>query len=310
MALRLDLALIRRHPGLSRRKAREVIEKGQVDVDGHTIREPGRTVEATTDIRWDPNRKATPRARLSLPLLHGDEHLLVVDKPAGLLAVPTAPGAVEDTALARVQDYARHLDPRRPYVGVVHRLDRDTSGALAFALKPPVRGALRDLFREHHIERRYAALVHGRPAADEGVVDLPIHDEYAAGRRRVARAGEASRPALTRWRVLERLPGATLLEVELETGRQHQIRVHLRHVGHPVVGDAVYAAAPEGAQARRRPAAMAPRQMLHARVLGFRHPVSGSAVRVESPLPEDFLRVLRRLRTGMGGPAQAPRRNG
>jgi 23S rRNA pseudouridine1911/1915/1917 synthase len=299
MALRLDLALIRRHAGISRRKAREVIEKGQVDVDGRTAREPGRMVEETAVLHWDPNRKAASRARLSLPLLHADRDLLVVDKPAGLLAVPTAPGAVEDTALARVQDYARHLDPRHPYAGVVHRLDRDTSGALAFALKPAVRSALRALFQAHQIERRYAALVQGRPAGQEGVVDLPIHDVYAAGRRRVARAGEPSRPALTRWRVLERLPGATLLEVELDTGRQHQIRIHLGHLGHPIVGDAVYSATPSGAGPRRTPlGAAAPRQMLHARVLGFRHPVSGVLVRVESPLPEDFQRVLRRLRAG------------
>jgi 23S rRNA pseudouridine1911/1915/1917 synthase len=296
---RLDVALIRLHPELSRRKAREVIEKGQVDVDGRTVQEAGHPVEAGSAVHFDPNRRAARRARLSLPILYGDAHLLVIDKPAGLLAVPTAPDADEDTALRRVHDYARHLHPNRPYVGVVHRIDRDTSGALAFALTPAARAGLRSMFREHRIERRYAALVQGRVAGEEGIVDKPIHEAYTSGRRRVARPEEPSLPAVTRWRVVERLHGATLLEVELQTGRQHQIRIHLAHLGHPIVGDAVYVATETG-PARRRAAAPAPRQMLHARVLGFRHPATGADVRVESPLPEDFRAVLRRLRDPSG----------
>src|SRR6185295_17508409 len=116
-----------------------------------------------------------------------------------LLTVPTAPEAVaEDTALFRVQEYVRHLTPRHPYVGVVHRIDRDTSGAVAFALDPATRLALRTLFREHRIERRYSALVAGRPPGKEGVVDLPIRDAYRGGKRGVARQGEDSLPAFTR----------------------------------------------------------------------------------------------------------------
>ena len=256
---RLDVALIRAHPELSRRKARDVIEKGQVTVDGATWLDAGRAVAGTERIEWDANRPARRRARSSLPLLHEDSHLLVVDKPAGLLSVPSAPDAAdEDTAVARVRDYVRHLRPRRPYVGLVHRLDRDTSGALVFALDPETRDALRALFRHHHIERRYLALVAGAPRGERGEVDLALRDEYEGGRRGVARPGEASRPALTRWRVVERFPGAGLLEVELETGRQHQIRVHLAHVGMPVLGDGVYG------KDVRAPVAVR-RQMLHAR---------------------------------------------
>jgi len=268
-----------------------VIEKGQVDVGGQTLLDAGHMVEADAEIRWDPNRKARPRIRLGLPVLHADDGLIIVDKPAGLLAVPTAPEADEDTALARVQEYARRLRPRRPYVGVVHRLDRDTSGALAFALDPALRPALRALFREHRIERRYAALVAGHPRGDQGIVDLPLHEGYEGGRRRVARPGEESVPALTRWKVLERFPAAALLEVELETGRQHQIRIHLAHIGIPVLGDPVY-----GPRAGGRVPRAAPRQMLHARVLAFLHPLTGLPVRAESPLPEDFQRTLQRLR--------------
>ncbi len=287
---RLDVALIRAHPELSRRKAREVIEKGQVTVDGATWLDAGHPVAGTERIEWDANRPARRRARSSLPLLHDDSHLLVVDKPAGLLSVPSSPDAPdEDTALARVRDYVRHLRPRRPYVGLVHRLDRDTSGALVFALDPETRDALRALFRHHRIERRYHAIVAGTPRGERGEVDLALRDEYAGGRRGVARPGEAAHRALTRWRVVERFPGAALLEVDLETGRQHQIRVHLAHVGMPVLGDSVYG------KDVRAPVAVR-RQMLHARRLGFTHPATGRPLRVESPLPADFEKALATLR--------------
>jgi RluA family pseudouridine synthase len=280
-------------------------------VDGRLALEAGELVAPEATLLWDPNRKARSRVRSTIRLLHEDEEVLVVDKPAGLLAVPTAPEALEDSALARVQDYMARLRPRHPYVGVVHRIDRDTSGALAFALTPAVRAALRDLFRAHRIERRYAALVHGSPEGEAGIVDRPIYDVYEAGRRRLARAGEPSHEARTHWRVVERFPAGALLEIELETGRQHQIRLHLAHLGLPIVGDLVYG------DPRRRTEAAASRQMLHARELGFAHPSTGVQVAVESPLPEDFRHALAALRrappmpAGTGrapsaGPAVAP----
>jgi len=304
--MRLDVALIRRHPGMSRRKAQEVIEKGQVTVDGTTVVDKGRAVSESATLVWDENRKARRRARISLDVLYEDEAVLIVDKPAGLLAVPTSPDAEEeDTALLRVQDYIRHKTPRRPYVGVVHRIDRDTSGTLAFTLDPAARAALRALFREHRIERRYAAIVQGEPRGDRGKVDLPIHDAYEGGRRRVASPGEPSRPALTLWTVVERFPGAALLEVELKTGRQHQIRVHLAHLGMPIVGDPVYGRT----RAAAAPRISAPRQMLHARLLAFVHPSSGRPVRAESPPPQDFRAALAALRglAGRGGGGRARR---
>jgi 23S rRNA pseudouridine1911/1915/1917 synthase len=305
--MRLDLALIKVHPGMPRRKAQDVIEKGQVSVDGVTVLDKGREVRDGATLVWDRNKKSIRRARISLPVLYEDDTLLVVDKPAGLLAVPTSPEAAsQDTALARVQHYVRHLRPRRPYVGVVHRIDRDTSGALAFALSPAARPALRALFREHRIERRYAALVQGQPRGEHGQVDLPIHDAYEGGRRRVARPGEPSRPALTLWTVVERLAGAALLDVELRTGRQHQIRVHLAQVGTPILGDPVYGRVGAGS----RGPLDAPRQMLHARLLAFTHPSSGRPVRAESALPDDFqaaLQGLRRLAGRRGGGGRARR---
>jgi 23S rRNA pseudouridine1911/1915/1917 synthase len=286
----LDVALIRAHPQLSRRKAREVIEKGQVTLDGATVVDAGRAVAGTEWIEWDANRPARRRARSSLPLLYEDARVLVVDKPAGLLSVPSSLDARdEDTVLARVRDYVRHLRPRRPYVGVVHRLDRDTSGALVFALDPETRDSLRSLFRHHRIERRYAALVAGTPRSERGEVDLALREEYEGGRRGIARPGERARPALTRWRVVERFAGAAMLEVELETGRQHQIRVHLAHVGLPVLGDAAYG------KDVRSPVPVR-RQMLHARLLGFADPQTGQTVRAESPLPADFAKALAALR--------------
>jgi 23S rRNA pseudouridine1911/1915/1917 synthase len=289
--VRLDLLLIRRHPELSRRKARDVIEKGQVSVAGERVREPGREVDQAAAVSFDPNRKALPRARSTLRVLFQDEHVLVLDKPAGLLSVPTAPGLDEDTALARAKDYARRLDPRGGYAERVHRLDRDTTGALAFALSREARAGLIEAFRGHRIGRRYLALVIGQPAAEQGTIDAPLREEWLSGRRGVARLGEAARAARTHWRVRERLPGAALLEVRLETGRQHQVRVHLAHAGLPILGDPVYGPPAGGRPLARRP-------MLHAAHLAFAHPITGASVEATSPLPPDFETVLKALRSG------------
>ncbi|MCG6923622.1 MAG: RluA family pseudouridine synthase [Acidobacteria bacterium] len=292
--MRLDLALIRVHPNLSRRRARAAIEKGQVTVDGTRIRQAGHEVAEGSEIAWDPHRKALPRARCSLPILHEDEHVLVVDKPAGLLTVPTGPAAGdEDTVLVRAREYVSHLRPRGGFVERVHRLDRDTTGAVALALSREARAGLIRTFRAHRIERRYLAIVARAPRADQGTVDAPIRDAWVSGRRAVARGDEPQKPARTRWRVRERFSAAALLEVELDTGRQHQIRLHLAHVRLPVLGDRVYGVPTAGRVAPRRP-------MLHAWRLAFRHPVSGARVSVESPVPADFGRALSRLRRATG----------
>ena len=296
--MRLDLLLIRRHPALSRRKAREVIEKGQVTVGGTMVREPGLEVGEDAPVVFDPNRRALSRARCSLPVLLEDEHVIVVDKPAGLLTVPSAPGVHdEDTALRFVQDYAHRLKPRGGYAERVHRLDRDTSGALAFALSREARAGLIETFRHHRIERVYLAIVEGEPNADAGTVDAPLRQAWVSGRRGVAKPGEEQEPARTHWRVRERLPGAALLEVRLETGRQHQIRIHLAHVGLPILGDPVYGRPASGRPLARRP-------MLHAFRLAFAHPLTGEPVKAESPLPDDFHAALVALRARgrRGGP--------
>jgi 23S rRNA pseudouridine1911/1915/1917 synthase len=215
----------------------------------------------------------------------------VLDKPAGLLTIPADTEAADDadTVLSRVREYMERRRGSGGYVGTLHRLDRDTSGALAMALSREAHEAGRAIFGRHGFERKYMALVEGVPHPSAGTIDVAIADEYVAGRRRVAEPGESALPAVTHYVV--RHPygdAAALVELTLDTGRQHQIRLHLAHLGHPVLGDRVYGT-PQAASA-------APRQMLHAWTLTFPHPLTGARIAVEAPQPDDFARVRARLR--------------
>ena len=269
---------------------RAAIEKGQVTVNGRQQRDPGAGVAAGDAVVVDVNRPAVRPARSRFDRLHEDEHVLVLDKPAGLLTVGAhdVGAADEDTVLARVREYMERRRGHRGYVGPLHRLDRDTSGALAVALSREAHEAGRALFGAHAFDRQYAALVVGAPADDAGTIDTPIADSYASGRRRLAGPGEPSLPAITHFVVRERFGTAgALLELTLDTGRQHQIRLHLQRLGHPVLGDRVYG---------RDGGLEVPRQMLHAWRLAFPHPLTGTRIAVEAPLPEDFQKVKRQLR--------------
>lgn len=288
--MRLDLA-VSRNFGLSRRAAREAVRAGRVDVDGVAADEPGADVPEDAKLVLAPDRPARYRVRSRLEVLAEDPDFLIVEKPAGLLTVPTAERET-DTLLARVLDYLHHRFRRRPSAFVVHRLDRDTSGALVFARTRPALHFLQELFKRHAIEREYLAIVQGS-LPDSGVFSADLVRDRGDLRRGVARRGEPGKRAVTRYRTLERLSGATLAAVELETGRTHQIRVHFAGAGHPVVGDRVYGR--ESRQARFD-SRQFPRQMLHARKLGFSHPRTGDIVRVVSPPPQDFLDALVRLR--------------
>jgi len=285
--VRLDLAASKAFD-LPRRAAREAVRAGRVDVAGVTHSEPGLDVPLESPLTFHPDRPARYRVRTSLSVLHEDGDCIVVDKPAGLLTMPTAERE-KDTLMSRVSAYLQHRYRRRPYVGVVHRLDKETSGALVFARSREALRSLQELFKRHAIEREYVALVQGGlPRAGEFRADL-VRDR-GDRRRGVARPGEKGLRAVTRYRTLELLPGASLASVRLETGCTHQIRVHFAAAGHPVLGDLVYGL--PGA----RPAVDTPRQMLHARTLGFEHPRTGEAVRCEAPLPEDFVEALEALR--------------
>jgi 23S rRNA pseudouridine1911/1915/1917 synthase len=288
--VRLDLLVSRRF-GLSRRAARDAIRAGRIDASGIPRDEPGLDVTEEVDLSHHPNRPERRRVRSRLNVLLEDLDVLIVDKPAGLLTVRTA-AAEADTLVARALSYLQHRYRRRSWIGVVHRLDKETSGALVFARTREALRNLQEKFRAHRIEREYLAIVEGDVRAP-GVFDDPIVADRGDRRRGVARAGEAGKRAVTRYRPIERFGKATLVSVRLETGRTHQIRVHFAEAGHPVVGDSVY----RPRNAAPSPIA-APRQMLHARSLGFAHPKTEQRVGVESPVPADFAGILDDLRRG------------
>ena len=298
--MRLDLAAARAF-GLSRRAAREAVRAGRVDAGGVTRDEPGAEVSDGEGLTFHPERPPRRSVRTSLKVLHEDADCIVVEKPAGLLSVPTA-DREKDTLLSRVSGYLQHRYRRRPYVGVVHRIDKDTSGALLFARSREALRALQDIFKRHEIEREYVALVEGEPP-DSGTLDADLVRDRGDRRRGVARSGERGLFAVTRYKTVERLGSASLVSVRLETGRTHQIRVHFAAAGHCILGDAVYR--PRHAPP---PRFEAPRQMLHARRLGFAHPRTGEGILCESALPEDFEKVLAQLRAKKKTPRPKPGR--
>ena len=286
--MRLD-QIVSRKFSLSRRKSREYVESGRVEIGGVVCVEPGAAVAEDADVRLDVNRPAAHKVRTRLTVFHEDDDLLMVDKPAGLLTLPTE-GAERDTLLSRVNSYLQHRFKKRPYAGVVHRLDKDTSGVLVFARNRETLRGLQELFKAHQIERVYLALVEGEVARQSGTAGFDLVRDRGDRRRGVARRGEEGVRAVTHFEVKERLAGATLLALKLETGRTHQIRVHMAALGHPVVGDRVYR--PRSA---RVPSIAAGRQMLHASRLALSHPKSGKWIAAESPLPDDFRQLLGRL---------------
>lgn len=297
MPIRLDKLIADRF-SLSRRAAQEAILNGKVDLDGHRCDEPGRAVEPDAAVGFFPSRPKARRVRGGrVRTLHEDGHLLIVDKPAGLLTLPTA-AHEPDTLLDRVREYLALRHGGRPYAGIVHRLDRDTSGALAFARTVDARRLLIDLFSAHEVERQYLAVVEGAVARPEGEVRLNLVTDEGGRRRRVAREPGEGQAAVTHYRVIERFGAeATLLACWLETGRTHQVRLHLAAIGHPVVGEPLY-------RPRSQPRSKAKfhRQALHAQILGLRHPVTGRPLRVEAPVPDDLAALIADLRNRFGLP--------
>jgi 23S rRNA pseudouridine1911/1915/1917 synthase len=296
MPIRLDKLVAERF-GLSRRAAQEAVRNGRVDLAGERCDEPGREVEPDAPVAFFPGRPKARKVQGRLRVLHEDPHVLIVDKPAGLLTLPT-PDRERDTLLERAGRYLALRHGGRPYVGIIHRLDKDTSGALALARSPAALRAFQALFKAHDIERQYLAVVEGAVRREGGTIDLPLVADRGDLRRGVARQAGEGRRAVTHYRVVERFgPVATLVACWLETGRTHQIRIHLAEVGHPVVGEPVY-------RPRSRPRSKASfhRQALHAQVLGFRHPLTGAAVRVEAPMPPDLAALTADLRNRFGLP--------
>jgi len=288
---RLDLALAA-VAGITRSRARRWIDQGLVELNDRPAR-PSHRVAAGDVLRARPPTPipstALPEA-IPLDVLHEDDDLIVVDKPAGLVVHPGpghARGTLVNALLHHCGDLAGIGGVLRP--GIVHRLDRGTSGVLVAAKHDQAHLALAEQFKEHRVERVYLALTRGTPRDDSGRVELPI-GRHPRDRKRMSVSTRAARPARTAWTVHRRFPagGAALLEVRPETGRTHQIRVHLAATGHPIVGDTVYGRSRRKAFAIERPA-------LHAAVLGFDHPRSGERVRFEVPPPPDFAELLEAL---------------
>jgi 23S rRNA pseudouridine1911/1915/1917 synthase len=221
---------------------------------------------------------------MSVPLVvHADERLAVVDKPAGLVVHP-APGHRGRTLVDELRDLLGGGEPERP--GIVHRLDRDTSGLMLVARDDEAHRRLAAMIKAREVERRYLALIEGRPASRAGTIDAPLGRHHRAPERRAVR-GRGSREARTHFEVVEPLPADTLVEVRLETGRTHQIRAHFAAIGHPVAGDPRYGhAGRHGLE----------RQFLHSARLAFTHPFSGERMTFESELPADLREALERAR--------------
>lgn len=287
---RLDAFLARRLPELSRTNLKRLIDSGFVTIDGRVPRPSEKTregVKVTVEVPPPEELSLEPEA-IPLTIVYQDGDLIVVDKPAGLTVHP-APGHPSGTLvnalLAACPDLQGISGTLRP--GIVHRLDKDTSGLLVVAKNDRAMRSLQSQLTERSVHKTYLALVHGVPKPREGQIEAPI-GRSPRNRKKMA-VVDNGRESTTRYRVREELPGGfTLLEVEPVTGRTHQIRVHLAAIGHPVFGDPLYGRASE----------LLSRQFLHAWKLAFRMPLGGREVEFESPLPADLRTVLEELRAG------------
>ncbi|WP_051952774.1 RluA family pseudouridine synthase [Methylocapsa aurea] len=288
---------------LSRTRLKGLIEAGLVSIDGATVKDASQAVRGGQVIGLNVPAAVDPTPLgedIPLKIVFEDAHLLVLDKPAGLVVHPAAGHEAGTLVNALIAHCGASLSGiggvRRP--GIVHRLDKDTSGLLVVAKTDAAHQGLAKTFADHGktlaLAREYLAFVWGVPARPSGVVDAPL-GRHAIDREKIAVVpASRGRHAVTHWRVIERFgEEASLIACRLETGRTHQIRVHMAHCGHPVLGDPVYAKGFKSKAARLPPEAQArlnalSRQALHAALLGFPHPVTGAAMRFESALPPDL----------------------
>jgi 23S rRNA pseudouridine1911/1915/1917 synthase len=298
--LRLDRALAAALPQLSRERLKALIREGAVSAGGNAVRDPAAKAQAgVTFTVAIPNPSVSENEAQDIPLViaYEDEHLIVVDKPAGLVVHPAA-GNLDGTLVNALLHHCRGQlsgigGVARP--GIVHRIDKDTSGLIVAAKHDRAHEGLAAQFAAHTIERRYQAIVGGVPLRSEGTVDAPLarspHD-----RKKIAIVADGrGKRAVTHWRTIERLNGAALVECRLETGRTHQVRVHMASLGHALLGDPVYGRARPGIGATLK-ALNFRRQALHAAVLGFTHPVTSRALSLQSTIPHDMQALFTALR--------------
>lgn len=316
--VRLDRALVALFPDLSRARLQDLIREGQVRRDGTPARDPASKVGAGAQLALTvpQPRAAEPVAEaVDLPIVYEDDDLIVIDKPAGLVVHP-APGHESGTLVnALIAHCGASLSGiggvRRP--GIVHRLDKDTSGLIVVAKNDAAHQGLTSQFADHGrtgpLERAYAAVVWGLPQPRTGTIRASLARSRYHREKIAVVSDEAGRHAVTHYAVAEAYPEAALVRCQLETGRTHQIRVHLAHRGHPLLGDSVYGGAFRTKAARLRPEARDAlatlgRQALHAELLGFSHPRTGETLRFESRLPPDLARLVTALRAESEGPAR------
>ena len=303
---RLDQALAELFPDFSRSRLQQWIKAGEVTVDGvaetrpRTRLEGGETVEVEAEL---PREARCEPQDIPLDILYEDDAILVVNKPAGLVVHPAA-GNPDGT----LQNALLHYDPALavvPRAGIVHRLDKDTSGLMVVARTLAAHHALVGQLQSRSVGREYLAVVVGVMTGG-GTVDQPI-GRHPVDRKRMAVVAQGGKPAVTHYRVVERFRGHTLLRVRLETGRTHQIRVHMAWLKHPLVGDPVYGGRvrlPAGASASLRDMLLGfRRQALHAERLSLLHPVSGESMSWEAPPPADFQALVEALRADSVGEA-------
>ncbi len=290
---RLDQALAKLVPEYSRSRLQHWIREGNVLLQGKscTIREKVWGGEKILlEAEPDPCESEHAPQEIALSILYEDDSLLVIDKPAGLVVHPGS-GNRDGTMLNALLHHAPELSSI-PRAGIVHRLDKETSGLLVVARTLTAQTSLVRQLQERTVKRIYLALVHGIVESG-GTVDIPI-GRHPAHRTRMAPVAQG-KPARTHYRVIDTFPGCTLLECSLESGRTHQIRVHMQHLGHPLVGDPVYGSKP-GKSENSALLASFPRQALHARRLSFVHPENGEPMTFESSIPEDFASLLENLK--------------
>jgi 23S rRNA pseudouridine1911/1915/1917 synthase len=296
--LRLDRFLATVPELGTRSRAKSLIDGGLVRVDG-TPRKSAHVLRAGQEIAVavpPPEPAGVAAEPLPLVVLYEDAHLLAIDKPPGMVVHP-APGARHGTVVNALLHRLGALDgvgdPERP--GIVHRLDRDTSGVLLVARTPQALAGLARQFHDRTLAKRYVAVVHGVVRAPAGVIDQAI-GRHPQERKRMSVRARRGRTAVTRYEVVERFPGATLLRLAPETGRTHQLRVHLASLGHPIIADRLYGGGRRAAGAIAAALEACPRQALHAESIAFAHPATGAPVVVRSPLPADLETLLGALR--------------
>lgn len=279
---RLDVALAELSQ-VSRSQTKRWFDDALVRIDGAPARAAvvlrgGENIEVTL-----PGTAPTSGAIPDIEVVYEDENLLIIEKPAGLLVHDTEARSDQPTVAAWAATRVEDSDSERP--GIIHRLDRDTSGLLVLAKHPAAKAALQQLWQDRHVRKTYQTLVVGQPQPAEATIKLPIARSRRTPTKRAVVPG--GREATTHYRTLAVYPGASLLEVDLETGRTHQIRVHMAHIGHPVVGDALYGGMPS----KTSPLPALARQFLHASRLEFVGP-SGQNIDVSSSLPPDLVSYI------------------